>query len=866
MPTNQGPLYDIREQYGLSSAAIGFDGRHANEWYFQSDNGSNPANGGYYVLFPNGLLYAWAPDPSDNLLTDTLAGTPVANLSSEGVWADPALLSNAQPVVTNDPNYAVREQFGLYTADIPHTWTYLGQYLRIFQSGNGSNSTNSGYYVMTNSGSLYTFVDNSFPLTLAGIPVATLGANVYNNPDMLYSDMGQTLAVTAAVDSSGNVTITPNVDYVGTAGVSVAVSDGAEMASQNISFTSTNALPAIPTVSLTPVAHGSGASTFNLGATDGDTNDTLSYTVQVAGYNPLYDLQVKLGLNNPDIFHTWLYQGSYIRIFQSSNGNNSANGGYYVLTPTDQLYAAVLDPNLDFSATLIAANLVADFTAAPYSPTGNVYNDPALLYDAVAPAAPTVQTNRGPLYDVQQEFGLTTPDILHSWAYQGSYLRVFQSSNGSNAVNGGYYYLMPTGMLYAWDGNSIATMLTQTPVANLSSYGVYANPSLLYNAQPAFINTGVAPAVTATVDSSGNIQLTPNIAFTGTVRIIVTAADGVAITGQSFLYTVTDGAPILPAITTSSISTTSTSAQVTLSATDSAHNTNTSDLSFAATVVTDNPLYNVKVEYGLTAPDIAAAYDKRGGNEKYFQSTDGSNLAGGGYYVLMPNNRLYAWDGVSLATTIAQTPLADLTYFGVYANTSLLYNAVQLPASSVTASFTNTSTGGTLTLSWPSGYTGTFVATVTVGDGAEETQQSFMLPNNAAVVSNTVPAQTASASSSPTQIDLAGYFADTNTTNSEVTFNITNGTVPETINVTLLDTTAPLAVTNFLDYVRAGDYSNNIFSRLYNSGIDILQGGGLLLNAAGNGLSTIPTDPDIPTVFGATNAADTLAMAMQMRP
>ena len=445
VPTNQGPLYDIREQYGLSTAAIGFNNRKADEWYFQSDNGSNSVGGGYYVLFPNGLLYAWATDPSDNLLTDTLAGTPVANLSSEGVWANPALLSDAQPVVTNDPVYAVREQFGLYTADLTHTWTYQGQYLRIFQSGNGSNSANGGYYVMTNNGNLYTFVENNFALTVAGTAVASLGANVYNNPDMLYSDIGQTLAVTAAVDSSGNVIITPNAGYVGTASVTASASDIAETASQTFSFTSTNAAPVIPTVTLPPVAHGSGASAFNLGASDADTNDTLTYTVQVVGYNPLYDLQVKLGLNNPDLSHTWLYQGEYLRIFQSSNGSNPANSGYYVLTPTDQLYAAVLDPGLDFSATLIPANLVADFSASPYPSTGNVYNDPALLYNAQAPAAPTVQTNRGPLYDVQQAYGLTAPDIAHSWTYQGSYLRVFQSSNGSNAVNGGLYLLAPNG-------------------------------------------------------------------------------------------------------------------------------------------------------------------------------------------------------------------------------------------------------------------------------------------------------------------------------------------------------------------------------------------------------------------------------------
>ena len=42
----------------------------------------------------------------------------------------------------------------------------------------------------------------------------------------------------------------------------------------------------------------------------------------------------------------------------------------------------------------------------------------------------------------------------------------------------------------------------------------------------------------------------------------------------------------------------------------------------------------------------------------------------------MPNNKLYAWDGVSLASTLAQTPVADLSADGdVYADTAPLYNA-----------------------------------------------------------------------------------------------------------------------------------------------------------------------------------------------
>ena len=251
------------------------------------------------------------------------------------------------------------------------------------------------------------------------------------------------------------------------------------------------------------------------------------------------------------------------------------------------------------------------------------------------------------------------------------------------------------------------------------------------------------------------------------------------------------------------------STQIDLNATDFAGAQN--DLEFTATVATDSPLYNIHVQYGLTQSAYGLDFNKQ--SEYYFLSTNGSNAANGGVYVLLPDNRLYAWDG-AIGTTIAQQPIADLSYFGVYANTALLSNATAPAAPPVTASFTNTTSGGTLKLTWPTNYTGTFMTTVTIGDGAEETQQSFLLPNNAPVVTKAVPTQSVPASSSPTQVDMAGFFTDTNTTNSEVTFNIINGSTPETLNVTLFDTTAPQTVANFLDYVRSGDYNNAIFSRL----------------------------------------------------
>ncbi len=133
-------------------------------------------------------------------------------------------------------------------------------------------------------------------------------------------------------------------------------------------------------------------------------------------------------------------------------------------------------------------------------------------------------------------------------------------------------------------------------------------------------------------------------------------------------------------------------------------------------------------------------------------------------------------------------------------------------------------------------------------------------PDSAPVVSNAIAAQSVSVNSAATMIDLAGHFTDPDITNSEVTFNITNGGSPESLNVTLFDTTAPQTVANFLDYVKSGDYNNALFTRLV-SGF-VLQGGGLKLDSAQTGLNATPVLPAVPNEFGASNTADTLAMAL----
>src|SRR5262249_35621339 len=136
--------------------------------------------------------------------------------------------------------------------------------------------------------------------------------------------------------------------------------------------------------------------------------------------------------------------------------------------------------------------------------------------------------------------------------------------------------------------------------------------------------------------------------------------------------------------------------------------------------------------------------------------------------------------------------------------------------------------------------------------------------DSAPVVAIPIATQTLSSTSSTATIDLAGHFSDPNITNSAVTMNITANGVPQQINLTLNDTTAPQAVANFFDYVNAGVYNNNFFFRntnLTTDNIDVLQAGGPTIIDGSRPTINTTLFPTVPDEISALNANGTIAMA-----
>src|SRR5262249_271770 len=157
----------------------------------------------------------------------------------------------------------------------------------------------------------------------------------------------------------------------------------------------------------------------------------------------------------------------------------------------------------------------------------------------------------------------------------------------------------------------------------------------------------------AAIDSNGNVTVTPNSNFVGTVRVTVTVTDGAESTQLPFLFTVTDPTPTLSAI--NSLVTSSTlggSLTLGLGAADQNPN-DTVTLSAGL----DDPLYDLEVKYDLTL--LTGYFNLRGQGEWYFQSGNGGNPAGSGIFVLMPSGKLYAYaaqPGLSLTDTLAKAP------------------------------------------------------------------------------------------------------------------------------------------------------------------------------------------------------------------
>ncbi|MSR50074.1 MAG: hypothetical protein CK551_07150 [Planctomycetaceae bacterium] len=147
---------------------------------------------------------------------------------------------------------------------------------------------------------------------------------------------------------------------------------------------------------------------------------------------------------------------------------------------------------------------------------------------------------------------------------------------------------------------------------------------------------------------------------------------------------------------------------------------------------------------------------------------------------------------------------------------------------------------------WASGVS-SGVTAPTAGSG---TATGFTMTQIKAFTDSTV------AKNSTTYYNLAAFNLSPDTTNTTITFNTSKGA----INVTLLDSAAPVSVTNFLSYAQNNAYTDDLFHRMANlSGTgasQILQGGQFTTNSSSGNPSTVTSFTDVATYQPIANEFD----------
>jgi subtilisin family serine protease len=309
----------------------------------------------------------------------------------------------------------------------------------------------------------------------------------------------------------------------------------------------------------------------------------------------------------------------------------------------------------------------------------------------------TVQAGTSQAYQLKTSLGLQYPGSYYTnllgdhekWLYNGSSV---------------WYCVLPDGELRRWGGSMSATLTPSALVATLGpSY--YANPALLWNAQPA-----TAPATVSV--SNGVLTVQTNATFQGSFTVQVTVSNGTYSTSQSFSVTVsagsTSGTPTLGSLPNQTVAG-GQAVTVQLNGTDPSGQ----HLTYSASVTTTSSLaLQLKASLGL---EYFGSYDTNlmGANEKWLTSNSGL------YYCIMPNGDLRQWKG-NWTNTLAAGALVAKLGAAYYANPSLLWNAL-----AITVPATLTVTGSTLVIRPTSTFRGTFVVQVTVSNGSKTTTQTF---------------------------------------------------------------------------------------------------------------------------------------------
>jgi hypothetical protein len=464
-PVDYATLYNLQQQYQFNG--LGYFTAGATAYVLQSSTGNNSDGNPYYLLTSTGALYAY--DGSGSYAHSIANGTALASLAAS-LYSYPAELTNAEasPAIYATL-YPLQQQYDLQEFNGSFYYNTYGNDAEWFYSPI-LNQFGQHWYTLTPDGILRAW--EGYSDSSVGAVIATLDTSVYNHPNWLTNATAlPDPAETFSVDSSDNLSIyLPNASYTGSFEVTVAASDGLLTTTQTVLVTSTDTAPAITVSQGSTTIPQGGSQTFGhgsfpqtdtvvIGVADGGT---LTASASVSSYDLPFTLEQSYQFQG--VGYYGFGAAAYVL---TADANNSYDNSYYLLSSSGALYA--------YDGSGSYAQTFADVT--PLAMLGsNFYADPTLLLNA----QPAV--NYTALYNLTQQYQFTglgyytfgaTAYVLHS--------------NQAGAGFGGYYLLEPDGNLYAYDGSGSYSHTVANSANLIASLdpGVYAQPSLLLNAQAA---------------------------------------------------------------------------------------------------------------------------------------------------------------------------------------------------------------------------------------------------------------------------------------------------------------------------------------------------------------------------------------------
>jgi len=701
-----------------------------------------------------------------------------------------------------------------YTLDQQLALTYSGSYYtntwglqEKWMLGNSST-----WYIILPNGELRKWAGSVNATLLATNLMGTLGAEYYQDPSLLWNAQpSSNLPVSLSV-SGNNLTISKTGSIASSFTVEVTVSDGKASAVRTFTVTPNNA----PT--LTNAIGNQSLAAAQTYQTDLDNHfsdadgTALSFSVQVASYTGLRDLDQALGLSlsgataqpsdpiNPTA--KWVYSNVQSNWYQIRSDGRM----YYWSTPHNQGFhngvtlpsfvfanpSALTDPLTppaggSLSATLGAGNVLTIQSSAGVS---GIFQVTVSASDSIQGASTTF-------------FVSVTPKTLTAGAVvdqtmdhrQDTLVVALGTSGAAGNPNALSYQVSVTsyGGLTAYDqalGLSL-TGPTEAPTdsANPSAKWVYSAvqsnwyqirydgrmfywstqyrqgfhngvvlPTFVYNDPSLLTNPTAAPNAsliqTSINTATAELTINPPHAFEGVVQVTVLVSEGASTVTRSFYLNVSNNPTSLGAIADQSMSHGTAYRDVALNVTDADRSPvsglNADTISYEVSVTAYTGLRDLNQALGFTLKGpTAQPTDSANPTAKWVYSAVQSN-----WYQIRPDGRVYYWStqhkqGFHNGVTLP-------TF--VYNDPSLLTNAATPPnASLVQTSIVN----GALRLDPPSTFVGVVQVTVTATDGMSRSTRTFLynVTNQSPVLND------ASSSTTPTTVpsntlDLNSVFSD----------------------------------------------------------------------------------------------------------